>query len=384
MKLGDKRRFQHDPFAYIENLRQRSSAAVIRLPWGGWCVSDADMAQVLLRSHEFNADMSGFFGELLATRTAQVAVGQSVRNTLRARMPEYRDALATAVDELPAASRWPTAGTELVYRCLADVLLDPQTPDRTRRLVDRAVSDGVVFRPLHLWQRARAEILRGKLIAAITEQVAHRRHNQLAEPPDVLDAVLGACPDELDRTVAKLYLVLLRSIVAPVSSSLAWSVLLACLHHTADSPWPWSADWVAREALRHRPMVWMVGRTIGYATEFGGISFQPGDVLSVSPYLLHHDEKLWADPGAFRPERWAQQEGRGPYIPFGSGPFICAGASVAHTFITEALTALTSNARLAVAGGDARPVMVEGAVPRPFTVHRTRPNPQRWKGGDQP
>jgi cytochrome P450 len=369
----DKRRFRRDPFEYIEDLRRRNAAGVIPLPWGGSCVSDADLAQVLLRGPEFNGGTSGFFGELLPTRAAQVDVGHAVRDILRARVPEYCDALASAVAELPAASRWPAAGTELVYRCLANVLLDSHTPPGARRLVDRAVHGGVVFRPPHVWQRARAEILRGKLLAALTEQVGHRRANHAGESRDVLDAVCGACPNEVaDRTVAKVFLVLFRSIVAPVSSSLAWSVLLACLHHTSDSPWPWPADWIVREALRHRPMVWMVGRTVAHPTEFGGTAFQAGDILSVSPYLLHHDEHRWTDPGAFRPERWAESGERGPYIPFGAGPFTCAGTSVAHTLMTEALTALTSDAHLSVTGGEARPVMVEGAVPRPFTVHRTR------------
>jgi hypothetical protein len=39
--------------------------------------------------------------------------------------------------------------------------------------------------------------------------------------------------------------------------------------------------------------------------------------------------------------------------------------------MTETLTAITRDARLIVTGADARPVMVEGAVPRPFTVLRT-------------
>src|SRR5262249_32762454 len=106
-------------------------------------------------------------------------------------------------------------------------------------------------------------------------------------------------------------------------------------------------------------------------TEFGGIPFQAGDILSVSPYLLHHDEHHWTDPDVFRPERWAEPGERGPYIPFGAGPFTCAGASVAHMLITEALTALTSHARLTVTGGEPRPIMAEGAIPRLFTLHHT-------------
>ena len=376
MRIEDRRRFRRDPLDYLGVLRRRSATAVVELPWGGWCVGDADLAQTLLRAREFNADRSGFFGDLLPTREAQITVGHAVRNFVRDRVPHYRAALAAEVAGLPVADRWPEAGTALVHRCLRDVLLHPGTPAAARRLLDRAVHGGVVFRAPHAWQRARAEVLRGRLVAAVAGQVAQRREQRRAtEPRDVLDAVLDAvlrvCPDQAtDRVVAELHLTMFRSIVAPVGVSLAWSVLLACLHHTESTPWPWPADHVVREAMRHRPMVWMVGRTVLHPTEFGGASFQPGDVLSVSPYLLHHDEQRWSDAEAFRPERWAQPAGHGPYIPFGAGPFTCPGASVAHTLITEALTALTRDARLGVTEGDARAVMAEGIAPRPFTLHR--------------
>ncbi|MEU5259285.1 cytochrome P450 [Amycolatopsis sp. NPDC021455] len=335
-------------------------------------MSDVQLAGELLRSPEFNTGASGFFRELLPTRAAQVAIGQAARNFLRAGVPEYRDALAGALADLPAVSRWPATASELVYRGLANVLLHPGSSAGPRRLMDEALHGGVMFRPPHVWQRARAEVLRGKLIAAVTEEVASRREGPLERSRDVLDAVLGACPDALaDRTVAEVFLVLFRSIVAPVSSTLAWSVLLTCLHHPSDSPWPWPATWIVREAMRHRPMVWMVGRTVVRPAEFGGLPFRPGDVLSVSPFLVHHDRHHWADPDVFRPERWAESGERGPYIPFGAGPYTCVGASVALSLMTETLTALTRDARLAVTGADARPAMVEGAVPRPFTVLRT-------------
>jgi len=363
---------QRDPFEYLSDLRCRSADGIVQLPSGGWCVTDADLAHALLRDAEFNGGRSGFFGELLPTRAAQVAVGHAVRTILRTHELEYRGALVEAVAALPTATRWPAAATGLVYRCLKNVLLHPRTQPRTRQLVDQAVHGGIVFRAENVWQRTRAEILRAKLIASINEEVRRRRESAVGEPLDVLDAVVGACPSELaDRTVTGVFLVLFRSIVAPVSASLAWSVLLACLHTTSDSPWPWPADWIVREAMRHRPMVWMVGRAIPQTKEFGGVSFQSGDILSVSPYLLHHDEHHWTDVDVFRPERWAETGERGPYIPFGAGPFTCPGASVAHMLVTEAVTALTTGAHLTARGGDMRPMMVEGAVPRSFTILRT-------------
>ncbi|GHC81127.1 cytochrome P450 [Streptomyces flavofungini] len=373
MKVGDRRRFRRDPLAYLEDLRRRSTTGLIPLPGGGWCVTDAELAQTLLRSPDYNTGRSGFFGELLPTRRAQIDVGHAVRDVLRAGVPHYRAALTEAVAALPATSRWPDAGTLLVHHGLEDLLLHPETPAATRTLMRRAALGGVAVRAPHVWQRARAEVLRPKLATALTEQVRHRRERGVGEPRDVLDAVLSACPpaEAADRTVADLHLMLFRAVMAPLSASLAWSLLLACLHHEPTSPWPWPADHVVREALRHRPMAWMLGRVLPHAVKIGGTEFPPGELLSVSPYLLHHDVRHWKDPDAFQPDRWAGPGLYGPFIPFGAGPFTCAGAAVAHTLISESLTALSHDARLAVTGGDTRPAMAEGNVPRPFTLHRT-------------
>ncbi|GAA2649643.1 cytochrome P450 [Streptomyces aculeolatus] len=375
--MRHKIRLLRDPLVCIEQLSHGSTAGVMRLPWGGWCVRDTELAQALLQDPDFHTGGSLFFGELLPARGAQAGLGRAVRSLLRTAVPHYRAALPGAVAALPPASRWPDAGTRLVHRCLADVLLHPGTPGGSRELMRQAAHGGVAVRSRYVWRRARAELVRARLLAAVTEEAHRRRRQPAGEPRDMLDAVLTACPeaDVSDRVVAELHLMMFRAIMAPVSGSLAWSVLLACLHHTGAAPWPWAIDHVVREALRHRPVPWMLGRTLPHAMDIGGTVIPSGEVLSVCPYLLHHDARHWASPGAFRPERWASDSGHGPYIPFGTGPFSCAGAAVAQTLLTETLSALTGHARLAVTGGDTRAAMSEGNVPRPFVLHRTPDHP---------
>ncbi|WP_063035090.1 cytochrome P450 [Nocardia grenadensis] len=137
-------------------------------------------------------------------------------------------------------------------------------------------------------------------------------------------------------------------------------------------------DRVVREALRHRPVSWMVSRSVPYPAEFGGMGFRAGDLLSVSPYLLHHDREHWAGPETFQPDRWIRPDGHGPFVPFSSGPFTCAGAAVAHDLVTDAATILTENACLRViGGGDTRPIVTNAAIPRPFTLRRIPAHPVR-------
>ncbi|MEU7039478.1 cytochrome P450 [Streptomyces varsoviensis] len=359
---------------------------------------DTELALTVLRDPEFHGGMSSFFGDMLPSRAAQIDVGRAVRNVMRAHLPAYRRRLAAAAAGLGTVSQWPAAGPTLVYRCTAEALLHPAAPSPLRRRLAQAVSAGLTARQPHMWQRARVEMVRPKLLAGITDHVRSRRAEGpvRGEPRDVLDAVLRAGPRGLsDRAVTDLYVLLFQSIVGNVGYAVAWSLLLACLRHPAGPPWPWPADWLVREAGRHRPFVWMVGRPAPRPLEFRGMSFPAGAILSVSPYLLHHDPRRWDRPELFRPERWGgapgerggrsgrrergEQSGRGergehgeqgPYLPFGTGPFICAGAAVAHSMTTEAVSALAQDAHLSVSGGDDRPVVAGAVLPRPFTLRR--------------
>ncbi|PSJ30757.1 cytochrome P450 [Streptosporangium nondiastaticum] len=383
-------RFRRDPLGFVENYSHRSPSGVFRLPWGAWCVGDSDLALVVLRDPAFNTGTAPFFGDLLPSRPAQNDFGHAVRNLVRARLPEYRVNMAKAAAELPEASQWPATGAMLVYRCTADLLLQPDASPTLRRSMEQAVRVGSLVRAPHMWQRALVEMRRPKLKPMVVELVTARRREGIPadEPRDLLDTLIAVCPDEVtSRELADLYLLMFLSIVGTVGHSVAWSLLLACLHGRPRSSWPWPADWIAREAARHRPVVWMVGRSVPRPTEFGGVPFQPGAVLSVSPYLLHHDENRWTRPGVFRPERWAEPGEHGPYVPFSSGPFICAGAAVAQTMISDALTALADGAHLTVTGGDLRPFVTNAAICRPFVLHRTtkpRGGPSRREGGEQP
>lgn len=380
MGFAEMRRFRRDPLTFLERLRRTGSGEVFELPWGGWCAGDTDLALTVLRDRSFNAGMSGFFGAMLPSRAAEIDFGRAARTILRAYTPRFREALASEVLAMPAVTRWPAAGIELVYRCTADMLLHPEGSPALRRLLERNARVGAL-RPAHMVQRARAQLLRAELSAALTTEVRHRRSTggRPAEAPrDLLDAVIGACPDDLaDVTVTELYVLMYRSIVGPLGHSLAWSLLLGSLL-SSGSPWPWPVDSVVREALRHRPVSWMVSRPLPRPTEFGGIAFRTGDMLGVSPYLLHHDENRWSAPGEFRPDRWNRPGEHGPYVPFSSGPFTCAGAAVAHDLVTEAATALTAGTALRViGGGDTRPIVTNAATPRPFTLRRTPGDPVR-------
>ncbi|KAK8086608.1 hypothetical protein PG994_001582 [Apiospora phragmitis] len=69
-----------------------------------------------------------------------------------------------------------------------------------------------------------------------------------------------------------------------------------------------------------------------------GHHFQPGTVLSVPTYTIHHSREIWGpDADEFRPERWLEANGggitprqRNAFIPFSHGPRACVGRNVAE------------------------------------------------------
>jgi len=118
---------------------------------------------------------------------------------------------------------------------------------------------------------------------------------------------------------------------------------------------------VVEETMRLYPPAPRFDRQALAADELHGNQVEPGDIISVWPWLIQRHKRLWDDPDAFDadrflPERRASQH-RFQYIPFGGGPRVCVGARFA---MAEALTILTMwLARWSfesIAGHEVRPV----------------------------
>ena len=100
---------------------------------------------------------------------------------------------------------------------------------------------------------------------------------------------------------------------------------------------------VLHEAMRLYPPAWAIGRRALSEHVADGIRIPAGAVVIVSPWLLHHDPRWWADPGSFRPERWLDEEPaarRHAFLPFGGGPRMCIGEGFAELEATVLLTTI--------------------------------------------
>jgi cytochrome P450 len=93
------------------------------------------------------------------------------------------------------------------------------------------------------------------------------------------------------------------------------------------------------ESLRLYPPVPRFDRQAIGPDRLGDREVEPGDIVSIWPWILHRHKKLWDAPDAFDIDRFAEKGGRHrfQYLPFGAGPRTCVGAQFATT---EALTLL--------------------------------------------
>lgn len=93
------------------------------------------------------------------------------------------------------------------------------------------------------------------------------------------------------------------------------------------------------ESMRLYPPVPRFDRQAVAADRIGDHEVEPGDIVSIWPWMLHRHRKHWDNPDAFDIERFATKGGRHrfQYIPFGAGPRTCVGAQFATA---EGLTIL--------------------------------------------
>jgi cytochrome P450 len=129
---------------------------------------------------------------------------------------------------------------------------------------------------------------------------------------------------------------------------------------------------VLDEAMRLYPPAYAIARTARVPDEVAGVRVRPGDLMVVSPWVLHRHRQRWRDPDAFDPERFLPGEpavDRYAYLPFGVGPRVCIGAHFALTEATLILSRLIRSFRIELASSE--PVL-------PVAIVTTQPDHQPW------
>lgn len=107
---------------------------------------------------------------------------------------------------------------------------------------------------------------------------------------------------------------------------------------------------IVYESLRMYPPAWKISREAIEDVQIGPYSFQKGDMIFMSQYAVHHNDKYFKEPFVFRPERFSDgsldHNPQFSFFPFGGGPRVCIGNHFAHMEATLLLATIGQKYKL--------------------------------------
>jgi cytochrome P450/nitrite reductase/ring-hydroxylating ferredoxin subunit len=254
-----------------------------------------------------------------------------------------------------------------------------------------------IFATVPLWRLVRLPADR-RLDRAVTELrewlggLVRAARARLADEPDraerpanFLEAMLAARDDAgqpfSDRVIFGNLMTMLLAGEDTTAYTVAWAV-----HHLCDSPASVAAlaaeldrvlgddgvprdiesanrltyaGAVANEAMRLRPVAPVIFAESLVATTLGGVAIPARTTVVSLTRVSARDGKNFDAPDVFRPERWLADVGGGAargahdpsaFIPFGSGPRICPGRTLALLEMKVALALIYKNFAVARSG----------------------------------
>jgi cytochrome P450 len=310
------------------------------------------------------------------------------------------------------SSRWqPGAATDLheemlelalriVGKCLFD--LDVASRDEVRR-ISAAVDAFMGFLPLALLPfysqirrlplPAMRRIHRGKaeLDALIFGMIRERRADP-GDRGDLLSMLLEASDPEdpsytmSDSQIHDECLTILLAGHETTANALSFALWLLAKHpevqqrlreeaaavfpgrtpNAADYPKLKYATQVFSEVLRMYPPVWVVARTCVEPYEIGGYPIHRGAILVASQFVVHRDPRFYAEPLAFRPERWTEEakvtRPRFAFFPFAAGSRQCIGEGLAWMEGVLALATFARDWHIAPSPGAPQEIAIDPAI----------------------
>jgi cytochrome P450 len=132
-------------------------------------------------------------------------------------------------------------------------------------------------------------------------------------------------------------------------------------------------EMVLKESLRMYPPAWeLFARENTTDVELGGYTIAQGGIFLIYPLITHRDRRFFPDPLQFDPLRFSPEREKSipnmAWFPFGAGPHVCIGKSLAMMEMTLILAMIAREFRFSRPAGNAQEVQ-----PRPLVA--IRPNP---------
>jgi cytochrome P450 len=238
------------------------------------------------------------------------------------------------------------------------------------------------------WPGGRRLAAARRLLDRTTARLIAQRRPAAEQQDDLLSALLDGRGNGggglSDAAIRDEVVSLLIAAVDTTPGTLAWTWLLLSRHPDAearlhaeleavlgdrpptvdDIPKLPYLEMVLNEVLRLYPPVHFIDRRTLADVELDGCPVPAGSFLLLSPLFTHRDPRFYAEPTAFRPERWGREQPatrpRYAYFPFGGGPHTCIGMVLARMELSLIVATIASRWRL-------RPVPAFPANPSPQT-----------------
>jgi cytochrome P450 len=240
----------------------------------------------------------------------------------------------------------------------------------------------------------RSKQARAELDAIIYGMIAERRKNP-RDRGDLLSMLLMAQDEEADgagmtdQQVRDEAMTIFLAGHETTANALAWTwyllsgapaveakvheevdrVLGGRLPTLGDVPHLPYVEQVVTEAMRLYPPAWIIGRRAIDEYPVREFVVPARGIVVLSPYLIQRDERWFADPEQFRPERWTPEFKAAlipfAYFPFGGGARRCIGESFAWMELVLVMSTLAQKWRMGLVPG--HPV-----VPQPVVTLRIK------------
>lgn len=368
-----------DRFLRAAARRYGSTFTVRVFPWGEVVVvSDAHAIRTVFTGDPEawrGGESYRLLGPLIGPRSLVLLDGEEhlrVRRQLLA--PFHGEAVRRHEQAIEAVAqaeveRWPLGRafelTERMRAITLEVMLHCVIGAEQRRRLDElrsTLAEAVKLRPLMLlmwacpplarvppWRSFDRRLERAK--ALLREEIARRRADPaVGERADVLSCLIGACELDEEMLLDQLTTLLLAG-HDTTATSLVWAVERLVRHPQAlarareDERY---LDAVVKETLRTRPALPAVTRRTTREVQLDGWTLPAGVTVMPGIRLAHLCERHFADPDAFRPERFLEGEGGGyAWVPFGGGTHRCIGAAFAAFQMRVVLRTILARAELA-------------------------------------
>lgn len=389
-------------------------ARVSRFPAPTYLISHPDGIQHVLRDNAGNYRKGAFFKSIarLQGQGLLTSEGEAWQAQRRAVQPAFRQADQAALyggvmteEARDVADRWRDVAQSqrpvnvaawmhrLTFRIAARALLgiEPAALDDLgrqlqrlgRRLKPLLASGAATPWAVPAWLSPRRLRFRRAIddYHAIAQRLIDRRRaageGSRRRNTNLLDLLMAGAVDEggSDRQLRDQVITFIGAGVETAAQALGWVWYLLARHaevsnrlqaeldavlgdappEPADLPRLSYARMVLDEALRLYPPAAVIPRQANAVDHIGGVKVGRNAGVLISPYVTHRHEAFWADPAAFKPERFAPGgeavRHRFAYLPFGAGPRACIGQHLALMEMQLALATLAQRYTLRLAPG---------------------------------